>query len=257
MKREELLELIPAYALGALDDDERAAVEAWLPTDPEAQRLLEEYQEMIDWLPLAAPAQPAPSHLQADLRRRLADQREGVAGRQSDDKPRLTKLPPAWPRPMLRRDWLPMVAGMAAALVLLVAALLLALRPNDPGAALYARLVEQPGAREIALLPDVEPAPTGELVASPDGREAVIRVENLPDIGSDQTFQLWLVDEAGARSGGLFRFANVEGENYIVLPLEKPVTEYQAFGVSLEPAGGSPYADRPTGPRVFRVEVNA
>ncbi|MBI5667532.1 MAG: anti-sigma factor [Chloroflexi bacterium] len=94
-------------------------------------------------------------------------------------------------------------------------------------------------------------------MAGPDGREAVIRVENLPAIGSDQTFQLWLVDEAGARSGGLFRFANTQGENYIVVPLDKPVSEYRAFGVSLEPAGGSPYADRPTGPRVFRVEVNA
>ncbi|MBI5667533.1 MAG: hypothetical protein HZC41_05950 [Chloroflexi bacterium] len=126
MNREELLERIPAYALGALDEDERAAVEAWLPTDPEAQRLLKEYRELVEWLPLAAPAQPAPSHLQADLRRRLNEQRGETAKTSAADEPRPALIPPTLPRPMLRRDWIPLMLGMAAALVVLFAALLLA-----------------------------------------------------------------------------------------------------------------------------------
>lgn len=236
MTREELLDLIPAYALGALDADDRAAVEAWLPTDPEAQRLLAKYMELAGLLALTAPAVPTPVHLSADLLERLAASRPTA-------------------RPATRRSWLPMLVGMAAALVLLAAGLLLLSRPGDPGAALYARLAAQAGRREVALTPGLELATTGTLVASPDGREAVIRVENLPALGADQTFQLWLVDEAGARSGGLFQFANPSAANYLVLPLEKPVEQYVAFGVSLEPAGGSPFPDRASGPRVFRVEV--
>jgi anti-sigma-K factor RskA len=150
-----------------------------------------------------------------------------------------------------------MLAGVAAALVLVLAGLLLALRPSDPGAALYDRLMTQQDAREIEIEPALQPTTSGELVTSADGREAVIRVKDLPHISADQTFQLWLVDADGARSGGLFRFDNPYEDNFIVVPLEKPVTEYRAFGVSLEPAGGSPYPDKASGPRVFRVEVNA
>jgi anti-sigma factor RsiW len=35
-KQEELFDLIPAYAIGALDEDERAELEAWLQSDPAA-----------------------------------------------------------------------------------------------------------------------------------------------------------------------------------------------------------------------------
>lgn len=243
MNREQLLELMPACALGVLDDDERAAVEAWLPTDPEAQRLLDQYREVVDWMALAVPAQPASAHLQADLRRRLAGERRDNTAAETRSAAR--------PRPLLRRRWIP----LAAALV--TVGVLLALRPGEPAEALYDRLMEQPDASEITIQPDLEPALTGTLVTSRDGTEAVIQVENLPEIGADEAFQLWLVDEAGARSGGLFRFASSQREHYIIIPLEKPVTEYRAFGLSLEPAGGSPYADRPSGPRVFGVEVSA
>ena len=70
-KREELLNLIPAYAIGALDEQERIDFEAWLQTDPEAQAILADYQIVADHLVALAPLRPAPAHLQADLRQRL------------------------------------------------------------------------------------------------------------------------------------------------------------------------------------------
>ena len=48
MDRETLLDLIPAYALGALDSEERAEFEAWLSTDSDGRRLLAEYQAVFD-----------------------------------------------------------------------------------------------------------------------------------------------------------------------------------------------------------------
>jgi len=85
-----------------------------------------------------------------------------------------------------------------------------------------------------------------------------IRVEALPALSEENIFQLWLVDDSGVRtSGGLFRQARDDVATYIEIPLAASFEAYQGFGVSLEPAGGSPYPDRPTGPRVFAVPIEA
>ena len=43
---------------------------------------------------------------------------------------------------------------------------------------------------------------------------------------------------------------------YVRVPLDgRRLSDLAAMGVSLEPAGGSPYADRPTGPRVFAIPL--
>ena len=49
-KREQLLNLVPSYAIGALDEDERAEFEAWLQHDQEAQALLADYLAVADHL---------------------------------------------------------------------------------------------------------------------------------------------------------------------------------------------------------------
>ena len=246
LSRDELLALLPACALGALDPEEAAAVESWLPTDPEAQSLLAEYQAVADRLYMLAPLRPAPAHLEDALRRRLA------AGRTaSRRRPGTT-----WGR----RGWL-----AAAALVVIVmgVALLLRLLGGDDGAsfddpgAVYATIAAQADARRFAIEASAEQQNLrGELVVTASGDRAVIRVEQLPELPADQTFQLWLLDTEGVlRSGGIFR---AQGEaTHIIVPLDRPLTAYQRFGVSIEPAGGSPYADRPSGPVVFRVYVNS
>lgn len=241
MDRETLFNLIPAYALGALDPEEQAAFERALAADPEAQQRLAEYQAVAEALPLAAPARLAPAHLQADLRHRLAAAR-----------PR-RRFAPTWR--LSARGWALAAVG-AAALVVMAAAVLLLLQPQgDAGAQLYARIAAQPDARRVALTPAMPDVTGGELLMTADERQAVIRVDRLPVLGEEQTFQLWLVDAAGARSGGLFRYDRAAGPFYIIVPLEKPASAYEAFGVSLEPAGGSPLADGPSGPRVFRVNL--
>ncbi len=45
-----LFDLIPAYALGALSDEERAQVEAFLATSEEAREELRVYQAMLTGL---------------------------------------------------------------------------------------------------------------------------------------------------------------------------------------------------------------
>lgn len=251
MNRETFLELIPAYALGALDPDEQEAFEALLAHDAEAQKLVAEYQALTDSLVLITPAQPAPSHLKDDLRKRLAAQRKS-------EPPQIQPLPPSESK--LSSRTLARLMALAAMLIVVFGAVWFLTRGQYPPSApeLYASLSNQEGAIRVAVVPDpTQEQITGMLVAAPDGRQAVIRVNNLPVLAPDQTFQLWLINsQKRIQSGGLFQAAQAEDATYIILPLESPLQDYQAFAVSIEPAGGSPFEDQPTTPPIFAVPVN-
>ena len=254
-KREELLDLIPAYALGALDDSERAEFESWLHNDPEAQAILSDYQAVADHLVALAPLRPAPDHLQADLRQRLAASRSGGAAEKS-----VGQAPAAIRR--RRSTWI-LAAAALFTVVILGVLFVVFYRTDDsdapPGPAqLYAQLKEQPGSsRYEAVAGEVDDAVSGVLLVSSDGEQAVLCLWDLPQITTDQTFQMWLIDASGARtSGGLFQADAVQDALYIQVPFDRPVTAYQGVGVSLEPAGGSPYEDQPTGPRVLSVPLS-
>lgn len=256
-KREELFNRIPAYAIGALDDDERAEFEAWLQDDPETQALLAEYQAVADHLVILAPLRAAPDHLQSDLRQRLA------ASRGDADKNVAGDGAQGWWRGLFGHRARLVFVAAAVLCVVVVGVLLLWYDGADDGApppdaaSLYEQLVAQPGSSRYTVIPgDVHDAVGGSLVVSPDGKQAVLRVSKLPAIGSDQAFQMWLIDTSGARtSGGLFAPDPAQETLFIRVPLEQSIDAYQGVGVSLEPAGGSPYADRPTGPRVLSVPL--
>lgn len=262
MDRNTLLDLIPAYALGALDPDERAEVEAFLAADAEGRNLLAEYQAVSIDLILTTPARPAPSHLSADLRQRLAANRPQTAEGTPRSAPSEPTLVPPEAKPTLRRQtptWIPYVA--AAAMLAIVLAAVLLLRPpsgppDDP-AQRYQWIIAQDNARRIPIAA-ADPAldTEGELVLTSDGKYGVIEVRQLPEIQINQTYQLWLVNDNGAHSGGLLEFPQPQGPNYISLP-EMAGDDYDAFGVSIEPEGGSPDPNGPTGDRVFGVAVQA
>jgi len=254
-KREELLNLIPAYTLGALDDDERIEFEAWLHNDQNAQSLLADYQAVADHLVALVPLRDAPHHLQADLRQRMAADSSRAGFAESAPASRAIRKSSA------RRFW--WVLAAAAVLVIAIVGVVLTQMESDtpdsePNAEqLYTQLAAQPDAGLYEIVPgEVDDAVSGNLLVSPDGTLAVLRIADLPAITSDQTFQMWLIDEAGTRSsGGLFHTDPAQEALYIAVPLARSITAYQGVGVSLEPAGGSPYADRPTGPRVLSVPL--
>ncbi len=227
MDRSELLDLIPAYALEALEPDEKLEVEALLKVDAEARKILAEYQDITSNLILATPAKFAPSHLQADLRKRLAANRPISA----------PVISSAQSRPSRRRInvWLPLLA--AAAIVAIVFGAISYLNRN-PAQNAYNEIVAMPDHLTMPI-PDKDGNPIGEMVASADGTKAVIRMTRMPALQSDRTFQLWLIDDSGAHSGGLFPFTQPDSNYYVVVPLQKNVMDYKAFGVSVEPATGS------------------
>jgi anti-sigma-K factor RskA len=248
MDRQTFLDLIPAYALGALDADERTVFEAQLAADDtEAQELLAQYLAMADTLVLTVPARPAPAHLGDDLRQRLAAQKSTQPAAHTVQR---------WP---LR--WLAAAAAILAIAIGLGWAVT-QFMPSDtetPAGALYEDLTTRGNIVRVAVSPsDDFQAITGELVADPETNTAVIQVRNLPELESDQTFQLWIRNTSTEEliNGGLFRGSAEDDATYFVLPLDQPFANYQSFGFSLEPAEGSPFPDRRSGPGVFVVRLS-
>ena len=224
---------LPAYALGALDEDERRLVEEALASDPDVRALLAEYEAGAAFW----------------WRSRRCVRRRSTCGR---------ILRPVWllargdaaahpwsssPRAALVADGGRRAGGDRAGSV----AVLLLREEDEPppvtpgmgnGASLYTELAEQDGALWYDVMPtELDPDVSGALVVSPEGDRAVIRLEDLPPLSPDEVFQLWLVDADGQRiDGGLFRQSE-DDATYIEVPLAAPIDRYLRFGASLEPAG--------------------
>ena len=140
-----------------------------------------------------------------------------------------------------RRRWFQRpgaIIGAAAAAVVLIAGAIIGIGwagPNGWGAQReMAAIAEAPDAQSQTL--EVEGGGEVTLVSSADqGRSGVV-VEGLPELGADQTYELWYIDDAGADSAGTF---DVSGsETWRVL--DGSFTPGVAVGITVEPAGGSP-----------------
>jgi len=216
----ELDELLGAYALDALDADEREAVEQWLARSPNARRDADELRETASLL--AESAEAPPSDLWSRIEARLGDADDAV------DVPPLRmsevvdlgvrraaagapSAPPA--RSSHPRRWL---LGVAAALVLALAVSVgvvvghqlsdqnaridrLALgmeRRAMERAALSATM--EPGARTAALSAS-DGAVVAKVVTTPDGR-GYFMADAMPRLPDGRTYQLWALMGDGAGS---------------------------------------------------------
>ena len=94
---------------------------------------------------------------------------------------------------------------------------------------------------------EVAPEASGIIYNSADGRNGTVIVDRLPQLGPDQQYQLWLIQHGQRTSGAVF---SVDADGYRGLQIASPIPlqDYSAFGITIEPAGGSP---SPTGQRVL------
>lgn len=225
----DIIELIPAYALGSLDPEETALVARHLETCARCRTELAAYEGVVADLATAVPT-VAPS---PDLKNRLMD-------RVHTAPPTTTAVSPSptlWQR--LRKilggpRWQPILA--LTLIVVLLAALVVWRQNNTPPAA------------QIELTPtDVAPGATGLLEVAANGRNATLTVTGLPDLSPEQQYQLWLIQDGQRESGAVFSVSG-DGSASVTVTAKRPLTDYAAFGITIEPAGGSP---GPTGDRVL------
>jgi anti-sigma-K factor RskA len=113
-------------------------------------------------------------------------------------------------------------------------------------------MLAYPSTQALPVIADVEDI-AGSMLVDEDKNTAVLVLWNLPPLGAEQTYQIWLIDADGKRlSGGLFRPATVQGYTTATIQSPRPLREFVGIGVTVEPEGGSP---GPTGSRILGVDL--
>jgi anti-sigma-K factor RskA len=235
------LDDLVAYALDALDPDERAAVEAYLRQHPEAQRLVAELRETANLLPYAlTPGDPPPQLRQSIVERARAEAQVPQAR---------GRIVPFWRRPI------PAYFGAAAAAAAVafavwagalrgeIAQLRGELARNQEQLQLVRQELQARDATLAVLQQDVTQVPlegegqnVAQLYRSTTGDAALIVA--LGPLPPDRVYQVWLLDGGAPRSAGLIT-PDAAGQGTLALRSDD-VAGATVIAVTEEPAGGSP-----------------
>jgi anti-sigma-K factor RskA len=232
-----VIEALPAYVLGSLDEEEAIQVTEHLDSCPECRAELLSYQAVADRLALAAPDAVPPANLKQQILKQLQTPRlEPTAGPRRSWWQRMTGLfqraAPVWG-----------LASLALVALLVLSNVWWWQRANQQG-----RPVTPGGMQTVAMVgTDAAPAAVGTLVISDDGEYGTLVVDGLPALDPDHQYQLWLIRDGQRISGGVFS-VNSEGYGALWISSPEPLSSYPAFGITIEPEGGSP---SPTGEKVL------
>ena len=231
-----VLDLIPAYALGALEESDRAQVEALLTHSETARHILLEYEQMLGGLALTVPAQRAPDGSTVAFMARL----QQVEQREAQHKP--------IPLDQARR-WRALWVLAAAALVIVLAGIglwRLSIGSQSDTLAKINAIKTDPAVHMVALKPtdpNVSSALNVVLYGTPNGTEAVIDRQELPALPAGEQYELWMIP-AGQSPVGLPTFdpapSNQPDQTALLVRLPGPMGSYQVVALTVEPRGGSP-----------------
>jgi anti-sigma-K factor RskA len=235
------LENIPAYAIGALDAEDVAALEAHLKTCASCRTELAEYRAVSASLLTATP----PKQPSAALRKRLP-----------------SRLPSAQKstRPQWTFSFSNLALGLAviALLVLNIFSFVQLRQIQSQQASLLNQVENAQIALAMLSSPNIQTVlingenVSGTILLDKDHNQAFLIVGDLPALANDQIYQIWLVKPDGGRdSAGLFRPATGQSYTTKAISSTQMLSSYLGMGVTVEPAGGSA---APTGERVFKVD---
>ncbi|UCC89998.1 MAG: anti-sigma factor [Anaerolineales bacterium] len=232
-----ILELLPAYALDCLGEEELVRVSVHVGECPECRAGLSAYQAVVDQLALAVPLAEPPASLKSRLMERTQPGRTRLpAQARSSGWEWLTGLmqrsAPAWG-----------LVSLALIAVLILSNLWLWGQLSGPSSP------PEPALASTISLTGTQAAPeaSGLLIINTDPERGTLVVDALPPLDPDQQYQLWLIQDGRRTSGGVFS-VNQEGSGWLRISAPQPLPSYSAFGITIEPAGGSP---GPTGDKVL------
>ena len=255
----ELEELIPAYMLDAVNEDDRAQIEAHLPRCATCAQLVASYRPVAAWLPYALPQVEPPAALKYRVlaavlpKAKPASARESFVFRLSSFVSSLFRSP----------------AFAAATFVLVVALGMwnISLQNQIAQQAALNQTLQSDIGRQRALVStiayaetqpkrlqatDVAPQAIGRLFSAPELNALALIVYDMPALESKRVYQIWLIDPAGDRtSGGTFT-VDERGRAWVYIRSPKPLSDYQGIGITNEPEGGSP---KPTGPKMMGTNL--
>jgi anti-sigma-K factor RskA len=252
-------DLLPAYALDALDADERAELERHLEAGcSTCESELRLWRDDVEALAASlAPVEPAQTTRARVLA--LAAPQPVVEG--ASRRSMLAGLAAAaglaallvggFMHLGLRREVASMSQRLGASAERLerLEAELGSTRGELARLRLIGGIAASPETRLVALAGLVEPGEAfGQALVDPIGRRAVFYAYGLRPTEEGRTYQLWFIAGGTPVSAGVFQ---VDSEGRAVLLVENvaPVDQIEAWAVTVEPAGGVP---QPTGPMVLK-----
>jgi anti-sigma-K factor RskA len=268
MTWDEIKELGPLYAVGALDENTARAVEDYLQrATPEQQREITEWLEVAALIPLALPSIPPPEHAKDLLMSRISataipalidedghQAQSQVAGSIDSSESAAKVLPFA---PVQRAGsnatrWLLIAATVLLSLTsgyLLWQNMRLHGERNDLARELdkarnEVKEIVSPTTKVLAMAGEASPQASAKLVWDTKQQTWVIYIYNLPEPPTDKDYQLWYLTSDAKISAAVFR-PDPDGQSKLVLSLPPEVVKnLAAAAVTLEPKGGS---QQPTG----------
>ena len=227
--------LTVAYALDALDAEEREAYEAHLGQCSRCREELASLSETASALAFGVASPPPPARLRERILTTAAAERENVV-----------------PLPM-RRQWL-VRSTAAVAAVAACAAIGLGIwaatlshsldraRTASARAQEMAQVLANPSTRRIVLR-----GGSGVVAVDPSGNGVLI-VDRLPSAPSGHTYEAWVIPHRGAaRKAGLFK----SGGSTTIVPIAN-VPNGAVVAATVERAGGT---DRPTQTPIFSAQT--
>lgn len=228
---DDMRDLVGAYVLGALDPDERDQFERYLAEHPEVRAEVEALSESLPAMAESVAAEPPP-RLKASVLAAIEDVEQEAHGSVAGPGGSTGEVISLDSR---RRRWGQLVGAIAAVLILVVGVM--------AGTGLFGedrieRVLAAPDARTIELVGEGLAA---TFTYSFDEQAGVFATDALPAVSPDQTYQLWLIDEIGPVSAGIFTPAGAGSTNVLVTGEIAPGV---LLGLTVEPEGGS---EAPTG----------
>lgn len=224
MRPEEIEELLGAYALDAVDEDERQEIETYLQTNPRARAEVQEYREVASMLAFGGADAPE------GVWDRIVAALEEPPPPLQLVRPEAVRAEPARPTRRPRTRWWGPLAIAAA----LVVAAVLVVRDDDGSVgdlrALAQSAIDDPGARRVELK-----APDGSVVTTAvvvDGKGYLFG-DSLRRLDPDSTWQLW-----GVRGGEAISLGVLGSEPSVVaFSTQGP---FEALALTVERRGGVP-----------------
>ncbi|GAB15474.1 anti-sigma K factor RskA [Arthrobacter globiformis NBRC 12137] len=263
------VELAEIYALDAISDAEREAIDTYVGGAPEAERASfnERVRQARETLAMSFTAEEEPpadlfarivAQLPEQPARAQAPRREAAA----EGPAAPAAVPTAEPAPAgdelsaarQRRDVRRRPAGLRNWLIGVAAAAVIALggvgigayvaNQNDP----FNQVIEAQDARQATV--DVNGGGTATVSISPSHDALVVRMKDVPPPPAGKVYQMWLIPKDGSTpvSQGL-----MDAEALSKPALVKGIGSAAALGITVEPAGGSA---TPTLPTVAAAPLN-
>lgn len=228
-----VLDVLPAFVLGILTDEETNHIVEHLAECATCQAELTRLQQVADDLPLALSQTAPPAKVKEKLMQSI---------RSTQPKIIPVSPPSFWQRLANPVRTLAPLLGAAIIVVLAVVNLLLWRQLS------YSN--QQAGTpMQVIALANTQYAPgaQGTLIMNQPGDYGTLVVDKLAALDSSHQYQVWLIKDAQRVSGGLFS-VNPEGYASLEIQTAKPLSQYDSLGITIEPFGGSP---APTGSKVL------